>query len=141
MSKKSEEQVCLEVIVSSTISTCSKVPPFNSGNFGLSKKKKKLQQWSWLSSICICVCILLSWTVRNSWFWFAYETVVMAYVWCLYAFQELNKQTKPGHPDKKGLEKALAAVQVGVDVHQYFQNVRERWNICKFFDSSTFLKY
>lgn len=54
------------------------------------------------------------------------KTVVMAYVWCLYAFQELNKQTKPGHPDKKGLEKALAAVQVGVDVHQYFQNVRER---------------
>ena len=50
----------------------------------------------------------------------------MAYVWCLYAFQELNKQTKPGHPDKKGLEKALAAVQVGVDVHQYFQNGRER---------------
>ena len=40
MSKKSEEQVCLEVIVSSTISTCSKVPPFNSGNFGLSKKKR-----------------------------------------------------------------------------------------------------
>lgn len=35
--------------------------------------------------------------------------------------QELNKQTKPGHPDKKGLEKALAAVQ---DVAKFINHLK-----------------
>ena len=35
MSEKSKEQVCLEIFVSSTISTCFKVPSFNTGNYTL----------------------------------------------------------------------------------------------------------
>ena len=42
MSKKSKEQVCLEIFVSSTISACFKVPSFNTGNCTVTIINKQL---------------------------------------------------------------------------------------------------